>query len=394
MLFSNKINPDSPKVKINWKELDILRGWAAILMVVNHVGVKTLDPSFRQGLPGFLLFIGSFAPVLYFFITGVGYGIQSTQKKKVTNWSSVANKIAILFLADLLMKWSGGTLLGLDFLGFIGLSSLLLELIRKTKYPLVYCLTGFILVFLLRYIIGPNIRELGLDHGLITWIIGTSGISGISYPLSPWLAYPLFGYIVGYMAMNYREFINIRRLKVISGMLIAAAFPALAGIIMLQAGLSFHRWGTVALAFYTVSFAVILICLAVSLVIGRNTTPKIWHDILSLRGISALAVVPVHYFLIYLVVINGVTEVNLVSFSILTLVILILSFYLARSVEQLSQKLREMEQKKLIWFTLSGIFLLTASLTLVWGISNSTLAMLPRTVGQIVLCQLLVVRWY
>lgn len=127
MLFSDKINPDSPKVNINWKELDILRGLAGLLMIVNHLGVKTLEPSLRQdGLSGFLLFIGSFAPVLYFFITGVGYGIQSTQKKNVTNWSSVANKIAILFLADLLMKWSGGRILGLDFLGFIGCSSLLL----------------------------------------------------------------------------------------------------------------------------------------------------------------------------------------------------------------------------------------------------------------------------
>ncbi|MDJ0556004.1 MAG: hypothetical protein QNJ68_16500 [Microcoleaceae cyanobacterium MO_207.B10] len=388
------MNHDSHKVKVNWKELDILRSLAALLMIVNHVGVQTLDPSFRQGLPGFLLFVGSFAPVLYFFITGVGYGIQSTAKKKNTNWSNVANKILILFLADILMKWSGGTILGLDFLGFIGLSSLILELIRKTKYPLAYCCTGFILVFLLRYIIGSMIRDTGYDWGIVTWIVGTSKISGISYPLSPWLAYPLFGYIIGWMAMNYREFINIRRLKVISGLFVAAAFPTLAGIIMLQAGLSFHRWGTVALAFYIVSFAIILIGLAVSLVIGRETTPKICQDILSLRGISALAVVPVHYFIIYLVVISGATELNFVSYCLVTLVILIASFYLARSVEQLSQKLRKIERRKLIWFTLSGIFLLAASLTLFWGINNPVLAMLPRTVGQIVLCQLLVVRWH
>lgn len=65
------------KVSIRWQEIDVLRDLAAILMVVNHVGYKTLDPHQLNGsLAGNLVFIGSFAPVIFFFVTGVGYGIQ------------------------------------------------------------------------------------------------------------------------------------------------------------------------------------------------------------------------------------------------------------------------------------------------------------------------------
>src|SRR4028118_1321384 len=184
---------NTPKVSIHWTELDILRGLAALLMIVNHLGYKILAPHLIDGrVAGSFLFISSFAPVLFFFVTGVGYGIQSSQKKKASHWYVVFNKVIILVLADLLMHWSEGRWLGLDFLGFIGLSSLVLEFVRRTKSPLTFCLVGFIAISLMRYLLGPVIQNLGdaqQEWGLLNWIFGTKDTPGVSYPLSPWMAY-------------------------------------------------------------------------------------------------------------------------------------------------------------------------------------------------------------
>ena len=55
----------SPQPRLHWPELDIVRGIAAVAMIVNHLGYKTLHPEqLSSGLTSHLVFIGSFAPVL------------------------------------------------------------------------------------------------------------------------------------------------------------------------------------------------------------------------------------------------------------------------------------------------------------------------------------------
>ncbi len=389
-------NNHPSKVTIHWKELDVLRGLAALLMIVNHVGYNTLHPNAIDGtLGGSLLFISSFAPVLFFFVTGLGYGIQSSQKKKLGHWYVIVNKLIILLLADLLIHWSNGRLLGLEFLGFIGLSSLVLELIRRSKSPLIYCIIGFVGIFIIRYLIGPIIHSWGYDQRgwwLLDWIIGTSGISGISYPLSPWMAYPLAGYIVGAAAMGYRDYIQTHRLGVVFGLLMVAGLPAIASLILLQRGSSFFRWGTVSLGFYIISFAILLVSIAGTLALCRQGRLNIVQEALSLKGIASLAVVPVHYFLIYLVTNMGGTGVSLLSYGMIAIAVLISSFLLARFVEKLSYIILEIKQQKIVWYGLAAMFVVAAGLTLIYNRESTSLVMLTRTFGQIVLCLLFVIR--
>ena len=70
-----------------------------------------------------LVFLGSFAPVLFFFLTGLGYGVQSAAGKRPRGQGYLI-KVGILLLADALMWMKPGTYVGNDFLGFIGLSML------------------------------------------------------------------------------------------------------------------------------------------------------------------------------------------------------------------------------------------------------------------------------
>ena len=381
---------------IHWIELDVLRGLAALMMILNHLGYKTLAPNWvDSGLAGSLLFISSFAPVLFFFVTGVGYGIQSSRKKKASHWFVILNKFIILILADLLMHWSDGRWLGLDFLGFIALSSLVMEFIRNSKSPLTYSIAGLVLISLLRYLLGPLIQSLGNEPqtwGILNWILGTKDTPGVSYPLSPWMAYPFVGYIIGVAAMRYRGFIETRRWRAVSGLLMLGGLNSVAGLILFQRGASFFRWGTVGIGFYVVSFAVILISLAGVLAICGEPKLRVGQEALSLKGIASLAVVPIHYFLIYLVGIAGGTGVDLLKYSLIAIAVLTASFFLARSVENLSQIIRQVKKQKVVWFGLAAMFVLAAGLTLFYSQESKDLALFPRTFGQIVLCLLFVVR--
>jgi len=384
------------KVGIHWQELDILRGLAAVLMIVNHLGYETLAPNQLNGsLLGNLVFIGSFAPVLFFFVTGVGYGIQSSKKKKANQWYLTLNKLVVLVLADQLVHWSQGQWLGLDFLGFIGFSSLVLELIRNSNSPLAYCLGGFASVSAMRYLLGPYLRAVGYDQqawGVIGWIFGTFNAPGISYTLSPWLAYPLVGYLIGSAAMRYRAFIEKYRWRVVCGLLMLGVVPALIGIIVTRHGSSFFRWGTVAFGFYAVSFAVILTGLAYSLVMGGESRLRVYQNASSLRGISSLAVVPVHYFLLYLLSIAGVKGLGSFGFCLLFIGVVTMSFLLAHYVESFSYMLRQIQQQKILWLGLVTMVLLTASIALIFRPTSAFLVMLNLTFGQLLLCILFVVR--
>lgn len=385
------------KPSIHWKELDILRGLAALLMIVNHAGYQTLAPTQVNGLvASSLLFVSSFAPVLFFFVTGVGYGLQSIKKKQASHWYVILNKVIILFLADLLIHWSNGKWIGLEFLGFIGLSSLVLELVRKSKFPLMVSLVGFVAISLLRYSLGPYIHALGYDQQggwLLNWIVGFKDTPGISYPLSPWLAYPFAGYLVGVAAVRYRRFIENHRIKVVLGLLMLGILPAITGLLLFKRGASFFRWGTVGIGFYVVSFAIILGGIAISLALCTNYKLANLQEALSLKGIASLAVVPIHYILIYLVVISGGKEVDLFKYGLIAIAVLILSFFLSRQVETLSQRVRQLKNQKVVWLGLVGLFLLAAAITLISGQEATAIAIYPRTFGQIVLCLLFVVRF-
>ena len=111
--------PDSPRVF--WREFDLLRGLAAVMMVVNHTAIF-LTPREAYGLidaraAGVSLFgssplmwvvmLGGFAPVIFFLVTGLGYGVQLGNDRASSRFG-LARKVLILFAADALMWRAAG----------------------------------------------------------------------------------------------------------------------------------------------------------------------------------------------------------------------------------------------------------------------------------------------
>ncbi len=396
------VTPKLHKSNLHWQELDVLRGLAAILMIVNHLGYTTLSPEqLGQNWLGTLVFVGSFAPVLFFFVTGMGYGIQSSQKK-ATRWSVTFNKVGVLVLADLLMSWSANLWLGLDFLGFIALSSLVLEVIRNSKAPLTYCIIGFFSISFLRYGVGLFLRPLGDGSlPLLGWLLGTSDSPGVSYPLSPWLAYPFLGYWLGVLIVRNRSWIESDRIRTIYSLFLLASLPGIIALFLARHGASFFRWGTVGLGFYIASFGVILMGLAIALAICVKSKLSPFRSAVALNGISSLAVVPIHYFLVYWVGLMGMS-LNWMGFFLTAFMVVATSFLLSRFIENLGATLRRKQKQKLIWSGLVVVFLIAASVVLLFNQGrvawlpvqeNASLVMLTKTLGQLALCLLLVIRW-
>jgi len=380
--------------KFSWQELDILRGLAALLMIVNHGGYEVLISDLAtHGISGFIIFIGSSAPVLFFFIIGVGYGLQSGQKIKPNYWSDVIYKVIILILADQFFFWKRGQLIGLDFLGFIAFSTLVMAGIRVSKKTLLYAIIGFIAVFVLRYLVGPYLDNSDIQvPSLVAWVIGTKELSNISYPLSPWLAYPFLGYIVGVGVIQYQKNLEFERLSVIVKLLLFSLVPAIGSLLLWYKGASFFRWGTVSLGFYLYSFAILLVSLAFSLLIKLIPSTTFYQHILSLRGVTSLAVVPIHYALIVLATFMGLKNLNFLMSAFVITIIVVLSFFFARQVNYWSYWASKSPNHtiwKWIIFVLSS---LVAVLTIFYGKTISLSGTLLASFGQILLCFLLVLR--
>jgi uncharacterized membrane protein len=66
--INSKALPDHVMQSGRWLALDIFRGLAAVLMVVNHIGVTFYhgDPSGGLDVWSIIIQLGSYAPVIFF----------------------------------------------------------------------------------------------------------------------------------------------------------------------------------------------------------------------------------------------------------------------------------------------------------------------------------------
>ena len=282
-----------------FSELDVWRGIAIIFMIANHAGfVFLVDPEFRNVLETATVFIGSFAPVLFFFITGFGYGISSGRGR--SSWS-LCYKASILILMDVLLRGGSVYAFGWDFLGFIALSMLMVNAISGASRPVFICVTLMAAVLGLRFVIGPLFAQFPVvqENELVASLLGLSSFAGISYWLTPWLFYPLLGFVAGTYYKGYRE--SLTRVK--SGtslwLLTAGLVFLVAAWIMKLNDMVFFRWGTMSVAWFVLSIAVLLLSAMTAWLMSVQWPWGDWSRHLAQRGVGCLVIVPIHYAVIY-----------------------------------------------------------------------------------------------
>jgi len=302
-------------------------------MVVNHAGYALLAPdAATAGYAGALVFIGSMAPVLFFFATGVGMGLGEHRAGAVRD---AAVKCAWLLLADLMLNTGLGRPLALNFLGFIGLSMLAVALIRATPRPLLTCVVLIAALLAVRYLPTPGNAWAGWDESVLAgFATGRHGTKGLAYPLSPWLVYPLAGFLLARCSVStVGPLAAFTRAPVLLGLavacLAAAAYAA-------SRDASFLRWGTVAVAFFVTSLAVLALVWVVSRsaarVAARQPAVAAVASALSLRGSPSLLIVPIHYVLLASVEALGGQPVSPPAWLAITLAVGIVAWSLAKAL--------------------------------------------------------------
>lgn len=325
---------ESAQRTARWDELDLLRGIAGVLMVTNHAGYKWLDEgTLADPVVSALVFAGSCAPVVFFTTSGIGYGLQ-VGKGRAADARALLRKVAILLVADAMLWSAQGAWFGLDFLGFIGLSMLVLDPLRRARRAVPIAIAGIAAITVLRYGVGEAVKAWPTPlGGALRVALGVDAIEHVSYPLLPWLAYPLTGFVLGALASRGRAAVEQRFAAVIAFALATIAACSAASAWIVHGGRALHRWGYVSLAFYAASFAAIAAAVALALVLGR-VGGTLARRLFELRGVASLALVPWHYAVI--IATAAVLDVHAFGRSawlIGTLAMIVASFALSRRTE-------------------------------------------------------------
>jgi len=274
------------------QDLDWLRGFAIFLMIINHTALRFYAPdNYSDYLPSFMILLGSLAPVLFYFSTGWGIGLNTLLKKghpRAIRPSVM--KCIWLILADQLSAWAQGELFYLDFFSFIGLSYLALTLITQLKSWWKYTTATILTILIIRYGIGPTIKHFFPYQGWLGYFTGTLQAPWSSYPLMPWLSFPLLGVLYGFLTpMSTKRFLFV---------FLTGIFCGVTSYYLVAHGRPLFRWGTMSLSFFFFSIFALAIVLAVSRSITGIGSPRILRTLFEVRGGTSFVVVPIHLLII------------------------------------------------------------------------------------------------
>ena len=375
------------EVRVRWSELDILRGLAVIFMIANHLGVST--PAGENSPPAwFVTFLGSMAPVLFFLVTGLGYGVGSVRKAG-NRGDKYLTKFAVLYAADAFLWLRPGVWLGNDFLGFIAISGLLLEGIRRLRRSLSLSLVLAVLAITMRFGLGPFARtHFGLDYdgGWVPfcWESDILRVFRIR-PVPGWLS--LLGICRGTDRRLTASKVVERRIWLGLGLLLIGLSFSAVGAWMVWRGSVLFRWGTMSASFFLITLGVVSICLAVSLFLGRKGTPSWLGRLIMLSGVRSFAIVPIHYLYRDLSLQAGFPVENLAEFMIWLVVAVPLCYECSKLVPAVTGLL---QKPRLQRAARSAIVLGTVvcAILLATGPVNQIAGLLLRSVTQLALCVL------
>ena len=324
-------------------ELNILRGIAVAFMVVNHFAYALLSQEVLSiTVINYLVDYTSFAPVLFFFVTGLGAGLRYHFKGASGINKGLLDKIILLAIADIIMRGVADSEFGWDFLGFIAISMLVVGVVESSRAPVRIAMLLLMFVIGIRFVINPLLLSgagLGVQGApLLEGVLGRNAIGGISYWFSPWLAYPLFGFIIGskYNVVKRYMFIQVNKLSIF----FLFALPFLGLIAVDVFGAAFFRWGTVNSTFFIASFMVLALVWCMSNMASMvSTSPKLQKS-MGLRGVSSLAAVPVHYFLLDLLVDFAGSDWRIELWLLCVVLALVITFWVSKIVDRLAKEVQ------------------------------------------------------
>lgn len=385
------MNPSFPTQKFAL-ELDVFRGIAALMMIVNHAGYRLMSPtdSAPTSLAGAFVYLGCFAPVLFFFSTGFGIALSTRSKSGGGALFPTLWKGMLLILADQLLWQSRGVPIGLDFFAFIGIATIFMTLLSRLNRATEICIVLACLMAGTRYVVGPAIKSMLPDVAFLNWLIGVTGVEHVSYPLIPWMIYPLLGFIIGRNYPTHESTTpKTQENWIRSGAVVALGFFVAAFTLFLLNRV-FFRWGTVSLAFFVLSLGVLAMAGSVAQYLSVHSIPA--ARTMALRGVSSFAVIPLHYALL-----DGYARILPVPvaqwvYMLLTGTLVVTSFLLARQFGKVATKLGDLSYLTVLVPGLSLLLGLVVWQNMLPFEPRSATAEIYALVGPLIIAGLLAVR--
>lgn len=186
---------------------------------------------------------------------------------------------------------------GLDFFGFIATSVFFVYCATKTKNPVFAAVVMMLIIVLLRYTPVSWFNSITYESKLIDFLSGRKSIPNISYPISPWLFFPLMGFTIA--KINAMQ-------KHVKLLFCVGAFFLVMSIWLQYKEWVFFRWGTMSFAFFCTSLSILLLIHAL-----LEINIKIPLNIINLNGVESFFIVPIHYFFV-----KSIGRYEFVEFSI------------------------------------------------------------------------------
>ena len=375
-------------------------------MIANHtvVGLHRGGFAFSE-LSEVLFFLGGFAPVLFFFATGFGGGLQSRRPSGAPQHRyGLTRKLAILVLADQFILWrwqsfeNSASAVGLDFLAFVALSTAAVEPLRSARRPTAMALWAAASVLALRFVIGPWIVPEVDQSPEMRWfgvLMGRIPLEGVSYPPLPWLTYPFLGFALGRGAVRCRSALEQHTGVVLAGLLAISAAGVAVSSWLTDSGWALNRYGVHSLAYLPLAIGAIAITLALSWALGRASSAGYAAGLAlqraaSIRGMASLAVVPLHLGVVFFLSHQLSRPPSDAALVVATGVVIVLSMGVGGLVAQGAETIERSGYGRLAW--LLGAALSTAiAIALLWPLLlGSEPRIQAANLAQLCLCGMLV----
>ena len=186
-----------------------------------------------------------------------------------------------------------------------------------------------------------------------------------------------------YIRTNVHRWTPDRR-QLVFQLLSAGLLPLLGTIALFTRKALFFRWGSMSMAYFVASAAVIpLLYVSSAFIAAKNETLK---SALSLRGFRSLAVVPIHYLLILLA--KQLPQMSYATCFALSLLYTVMSFKLAAMLERYAKRIKPGTINLSVWTAVAGGTLLFICLR--FGAERTFVSDTIRHSLQIGLCLLLI----
>ena len=245
--------------------------------------------------------------------------------------ASALRKIVLLLLADALLNWSTGTLLGLDFFGFAAVSTATLFGVRRARRPERVAGVLLALVLIARFGLAPVVHGRIPDDSLLAFVTGNAAVHHISYPLGPWLAFPLLGFLIG---RRWRQAGSSQEAWIVG--VTAASCLALSALLA-ACGAPVFRWSSVSIAYFLCAVGIVA---AAWLLADRAVVAlPAMAQRTSLRGPASLLIVPLHYGILGVLETLSPPPWDAAAWAPVTIALVLVVFVLSRTLVSNARRL-------------------------------------------------------